>query len=177
MDLSEAKYIAAGIVARLVPVTEQLLVCGSLRRERDEVGDIDIVLIPKRDQVKDLFGTVIERPVIPEFINVVNSWTKIIGEPTGKYTRRLLEGGHHLELTICDASTWPSLTLIRTGDAEFTRKMMIRALKLGFEQRDGYLWDSRGTKVPLTSEADYFRTLDLPYLHPRDRTAQAYADR
>lgn len=172
MTFDEGKYIAQKVVAVLKPVTEQIKVCGSLRRLQKDVSDIDIVVIPKRTPIKDLFGNNSGYQVDPEFVKVVNAWEKIKGDPTGKYCQRLVDGAK-VEISIANKENWGNLTLIRTGNSDFSHMIMKRVLKMGFEQRGGYLYD--GDKViPLYDEKDYFRVLNLPFIEPKDRNKDAF---
>lgn len=173
MELAYARHLAEGVVFKLAPLCEDIMIGGSVRRHKPECTDIDIICIPRRDAEKDMFGTIIGYHVIPEFITAVNQWTKIKGSPEGKYTQRLLSDGTKLEISIATRDTWPTITLIRTGDTEFIHTLMKRALKLGFEQRDGLLWNDSKV-VPLKDETDYFCVLNLPFIKPEDRNAQAF---
>lgn len=172
MTADQAKYIAQGVVARLKPVCEEIKVCGSLRRLKQEVSDIDLVIIPRRDPVKDMFGIVTGQRVIPEFIQVINSWEKLKGEATGRYTQRLVEGVK-VEISIATPENWGNLVMIRTGPSEFSHMMMKAVLKRGFQQKDGYLFDG-DRLIPVRQEIDYFKILDLPYVEPKDRTEDVY---
>jgi len=172
MELGEARYIAERVVHKLVPVCERVLIAGSIRRQRPDVHDIDICCIPKRKPIKDLFGTIIKHVPIQEFCDQIDSWEKLKGEATGKYTQRLFEGVK-VEISICDASTYSIISLIRTGNSDFTHMLMTRALKCGFQQRDGHLWSNEG-QIPIHSEEEYFRWLDLPYVPPQLRDANAF---
>lgn len=173
MTLSAAKKIADDVVNKLRPCSERIMIVGSIRRQAREITDIDVVVIPRRDHKTDMFGQPAEEVVVDEFLHTVNSWTKIRGEGTGKYTQRLLPEMMKLELNIARPENFANLVLIRTGDADFTQKMMIRARKLGFEQRDGLLYD--GDKVvELIDESDYFRVLNLPFIIPEKRDKNAF---
>lgn len=173
MELSSARYIAQGCVAKLKPCCDRIMIAGSVRRQMKECSDIDLVVVPHRDKKVDMFGDPAGEEVAMEFIHTVNQWTKIKGEATGKYTQRLLPEMVKLEISICSQSTWPSITMIRTGNSDFTHMMMIRARKLGFEQRDGLLYD--GDKViQMVDEADYFKVLQLPFIVPEHRDKYAF---
>jgi DNA polymerase/3'-5' exonuclease PolX len=173
MELSHARYLADSVVAKLVPVCERVMICGGIRRHKPNPHDIDLVVIPHRDTEKDMFGQVSGYHVVPEFVTAINQWTKIKGDPDGKYTQRLLADGVNLEISMCTNDNWGCLTMIRTGDSDFTHMMMIRARKLGFEQRDGYLWkDDKRLSIP--DERIYFEVLNLPYIEPEMRTADAF---
>src|SRR5678810_460849 len=86
------RYLAERIIYRLAPVTERAMICGLIRRQRPEVGDIDIVCIPKRRPIKDLFGNISRWMPTVEFCDVIDSWEKLKGDAVGKYTQRLVEG-------------------------------------------------------------------------------------
>lgn len=173
MDYAQARFIADSVVAKLMPVSERVLIAGSLRRKKSEIKDIDLVIIPRRDQEKNLFGEVISTPPCPEFIELVNSWTKIKGEPTGKYCQRLLKQNIKLEISIATPDNWGNIVLIRTGDFEFSHLWMKAVLKRGLEQKEGYLYN--GDKIiPVHEEEDYFKILNLPFISPENRNINAF---
>lgn len=173
MELSQARYIAQGVVAKLKPCCLRIMIAGSIRRQMKECTDIDLVVIPHRDKKVNMFGDPAGEEVAMEFVYTVNQWPKIKGEATGKYTQRLLPEMVKLEISICTTATWPSLTMIRTGNSDFTHMMMIRARKLGFEQREGLLYD--GDKViQMVDEADYFKVLQVPFIVPEHRDKYAF---
>lgn len=172
MTLSEAHYLAESIIAKLMPVTFRIQICGSVRRKKKEVSDLDLVLVPHRDAVKDMFGNVTGTQVAPEFARIINQWTKIKGEADGKYTQRIVDG-HKVEFTMCQQDNFGVLQIIRTGDSEFTHMLMKRVNKMGLEQRDGYLWRD-DNRLTIEDEKDYFRILELPYIEPENRNADAF---
>lgn len=172
MELSHARYLATTVIAKLMPHCQQIKVCGSMRRQKSIVSDIDIVVLPKRNPVKDLFGAIIKYTPCQEFLDQVDSWEKLRGEATGKYTQRLFEG-EKLELSIACPENFGCLVLIRTGDSDFSHMLMTRALKCGLQQRDGYLW--RDDKmIPIATEEEYFNVLDLPFIKPEFRDKNAF---
>lgn len=173
MELSDARYKAERIVSKLAPYCDKTLIVGSIRRKMRECSDIDIVLQVKQVPIKDLFDNTVGHKPMKEFVDIVNSWEKIKGDPTGKYTQRRLEDGTKLELTMASQETWASLTLIRTGNAEFTHMLMKRVLRCGFEQRNGHLYEG-DRMIELHEEEDYFRVLNLPYIKPENRDINAF---
>jgi len=172
MTLDHAKHIAQGVVHKLMPVTEAIKICGSIRRKQAEVHDIDIVVLPKRIPIKDLFGHITGYGVDRAFIETINQWKKIKGDPEGKYTQRLVDG-EKVEIAIAKPENFGNLVLIRTGNADFSHKMMTAVLKRGLEQRDGYLWKDDKI-IPCYTEEDYFSVLNLPYIVPEFRNKDSY---
>ena len=173
MTLDEAKYLADTVIAKLVPYTERAIVCGSVRRKKKECKDVDIVVIPRRDPVKDMFGMVIGYDVIPEFVQVVNQWPKVIGSTSGKMTRRIING-HQVELHMASKDNFGIIQAIRTGDGDFSHMLVIRAAKLGFIHQDGCLYNAKEQKLSVPEEDDYFKLLNLPYIQPELRNKDAF---
>jgi DNA polymerase/3'-5' exonuclease PolX len=167
MELSEARFLADHVINKLMPYCERISTAGSLRRQCKECSDIDLVLIPKRRDVTDLFGDVIGDEPIPEFIHAVQQWKKIKGEATGKYTVREVDG-HHVELFICTPLNWGLILFIRTGSAEFSHKIAKRWVDFGYHGINGYLTRG-GMPVAVREEHDLFRFLGLEYIEPIDR--------
>jgi len=79
MKLEEAKKIAEKYLNLLKPYCLRAEIAGSIRREKPEVKDIEIVCIRNESQIN-------------EFSKMVNSFGKVIkGKPTGKYMQIEIE--------------------------------------------------------------------------------------
>ena len=105
MKFEEAKEIAEKVKKVLEPELLRCEIGGSLRRQKPEIRDIELVAIPKPDRT--------------ELARIVNKWEKVRGEPTGKYTQRNLPSGIKLDLFFATEENWGAILLIRTGDWEF----------------------------------------------------------
>jgi DNA polymerase/3'-5' exonuclease PolX len=103
MQLKEAQQIAQKYVELLRPYCKRIEIAGSIRRQRPEVKDIEIVCIPKRAPLNGgLFGyTPDELVTHPGFDEIINSLEKVKGEPGGRYTQRKLPEGITLDLFMC----------------------------------------------------------------------------
>jgi len=167
MDYQTARDIAEKVVFNLRPYVEKICICGSIRRHKPEVGDIDIVCLPKTEPIKDLFGMVVDHKRMDGFINTINAMEKVKGEPEGKYTQRLLDGVK-IEIAMASPDNYGNLVLIRTGNAEFSRMVMTHALRRGFNQRDGFLY-KKDQLISIPDEMTYFKTISLPYVQPENR--------
>lgn len=171
MTRAEAKIIIDKVIAHLKPYIVRGDVCGSWRRGKEELSDIDIVLIPQIIELKDMFDNVTGTTPVQGFIDTINSWEKIRGQPEGRYCQRVIDG-QKVEIAIAQEDNYGCLKIIRTGNKEFSHHLMIRANKYGYEQRDGFLHN--GDKViPIREEIDYFNVLNLPYIHPSERDEHA----
>lgn len=167
MNLLQAQTIAERLKAELAPYCERIEIAGSIRRQKAEVKDIELVVIPKR-VVADMFGTATEPH--PDFCRIINALEKVKGEPTGKYTQRILPEGIKVDIFIADADNWGLIYAIRTGSADFSYKILGGAwVRCGYKSVNGYLM-SGDTRVPVREEAELFALLRLPFTPPEERT-------
>jgi DNA polymerase/3'-5' exonuclease PolX len=167
MLLSEALPIAQRLQSILHPYCTRIEIAGSIRRKKPEVKDIEIVCIPQQVP-SDMFGnTTIAHP---EFCRLVNSFVKIKGEPTGRYTQRLLPEGIKADIFICTPENWGLIFAIRTGSADFSAKVLGPAWgRQGYRSEDGYL-TRNGERVAVYEEEELFRLLHLPFITPEERS-------
>lgn len=49
MELNKIQEIANKILTLLIPYIEKGMICGSIRRQKADCKDVDIVIIPKND--------------------------------------------------------------------------------------------------------------------------------
>lgn len=155
MELSKAIEIANKVVEKLKPFTERIEIAGSIRRLKSDVGDIEIVAIPKKDR--------------SGLINIVSKWQKVRGEPTGKYTQRVLPDGIKLDLFFATKDNWGLIFAIRTGSAEYSHKVLATNwVKLGYKSIEGMLHKD-GKPIEIREEIDLFNLLKMDYVKPELR--------
>jgi DNA polymerase/3'-5' exonuclease PolX len=166
MILQEAQILAEQVRQQLAPHCTKIAIAGSIRREKPEVKDIEIVAIPKPWET-GLFAAGI--------ITVVSQWEKVLGDMEHKtdvkYTQRILPGGMKLDLFFATEDNWGNILMIRTGDAEFSKHMMIRMHNYRMTHKDGYAY-MNGNLLRITDEEQLFNHVRLPYIPPKDRTLE-----
>lgn len=168
--LSEAQVIASLVGADLVPYIERLAVAGSVRRRRPTVGDIEIVVIPRRVPA-GLFGD--DRVTDPAFCAVVNQWPAVKGRPEGKYTQRRLPEGINLDLFMAEDENFGHVLAIRTGSKDFSHHVLAAGwVKAGYTSYQGHL-HRQGVRVPVREEADLFALIGVPWVAPEAREVHA----
>ncbi len=160
MILSQAKEIADKILKELKPHCERIEIAGSIRREKPEPNDIEIVAIPKPYQT-GLFESGIAK--------VVNRWEKVKGELPCKYTQRILPEGIKLDLFFARPENWGLIFAIRTGSAEFSHNVLAKGWSAkGFRSEDGILYKD-GKPIYIREEIDLFHLIGLEYCEPKYR--------
>lgn len=166
MKLEEARKIANGVKDQLSPFCIRIEIAGSIRRCRSEVKDIEIVAIPKRFSA-DLFGKRME--VDSEFCHTVDQWKRVKGQPSGKYTQRILPAGIVLDLFMAHTDNWGLIYAIRTGSVSFSHHVLASGwVRAGFHGKNGMLWRNGGV-VPVREEHDLFGLIHVPWIEPEKR--------
>lgn len=178
-----ALQVARELVRALEPVTERIIVAGSLRRMKQDVGDVEILYIPKllKDQPHpaDMFRTVdldlAEAAILHlEKLGVISKRENKIGGftfgPLNKLMRHA-ESGIPVDLFAATALNWFNYLVCRTGSAANNTRIAQKAQELGLKwhpYNHGFT-RSDNTWIHVTSEEQVFSTLGLPYLEPKDR--------
>lgn len=190
MKLNEATEIARQLLGYFGPYCDQAQIAGSIRRNKDEVKDIELVLRPKITPIRNMFGDVIgQQSDLEDYLS------RLIAEGFIFYDQRVKRNGPRykrlvlpqhaetaIELFIADEHNWGNTLAIRTGNAEFSKALVTKRLHGGLmptdlRQEGGYLWRGNVMLSAPTEEA-YFGYLgiaaaDIP--HPTKRNAETAA--
>lgn len=162
MEYNEAFKIATEVKELLSPFCERIQIAGSIRREKPEVKDIEIVAIPKPYEI-GIFESGIA--------TVVNRWQKIKGELPCKYTQRMLPQGIVLDLFFAEPINWGYILAIRTGSAEYSHNTLAKGwVKNGYKGEDGYLKiRSENRVVEVREEIELFKRAGVRFVLPQFR--------
>lgn len=189
VPIAHAEAIANELVDILAPTCERIQIVGSIRRRRDMVADIELLVIPTIEVVSyDLFGAPTQT------VNRFDEACKVLsgnGHLTDRLDRngrgawgprykRVRYHGFPVDLFSCmDPDTWGVLEMIRTGSAEFSRNNVTRKQMGGVLPNDMYVTESRlhrsfrdGTSevIPTPTEESFFAAIDSPWIPPERRT-------
>lgn len=177
MPLSVATRLASTLAALFVPRCLRIEVAGSIRRKKPTIGDVELVCIPLPKL--DLFGapdpaggTLLD-PMLDSLCAEKKLERVKGGEKYRQY--KLVKAGCNLDLFLCTPLTWAVNLTIRTGDSNFSHRLVTPKSQGGFCP-DGYrfsgarLWKD-GHPVDLAEEADLFAALGLPWVEPWNRNS------
>ena len=205
MKRSDVEAYAEEIACALAPACEEVALAGSLRREREDVGDaeaqrsVEIVALPVWDT--DLLGdredhsSRLDACLYGLLASGKLAWDPALLRRGPRYRRLIItKPGIPLDLFLADGENFGCILAIRTGDAVFSRALVTERYRQfvdragndvgglrprGMRQADGYLWDvskeGRREIIPCRTEAHYLAALGVPYLHPRERDAEGVA--
>jgi DNA polymerase/3'-5' exonuclease PolX len=177
------------MLAYLAPCCSRIIVAGSLRRKRPEVGDIEFLYIPnmvKGPDPSDLFGKEITHNAVDVALRiliekgVLEKRLSVIGRESWGANNKLARhraSGIPIDLFAANHENWFSLLVCRTGPAESNVRVCEAAIELGFKWEPysgGFArpsW-SQGESHELKmcrSEEEVFAFVGLPYLPPEER--------
>jgi DNA polymerase/3'-5' exonuclease PolX len=175
VPLQEAKEQADRLAAMLRPYCDRVEIAGSIRRQKPEVGDIEIVCVPTLGWKKDLLGQ--DYPAyslldIP--IGQLEREGYRVNRNGPRFKQVVLANDLCLDLFIVTPpAQWGYIYAIRTGPAEFSKWVVTRRNKGGalpsyLRVEGGAVW--HGTRcIPTPEEDDFLGLCGLAGLAPQER--------
>jgi DNA polymerase (family 10) len=154
--IADALPIARRVVAALagVPGVERAEYCGSLRRLRETIGDIDIVVSSTRPA-----------PAMEAFVGLPMV-TEVLARGDTK-TSVLTQGGLQIDLRVVAPAQFGAAILYFTGSKSHNIKLRQRALGRGLTLNEYGLADVESGAIRASkTEEDIYRALDLEWIPP-----------
>ena len=148
--------IAQEIVAELkkVPGVTKTAVAGSLRRMKESIGDIDLLVAADEHD-----------PIMERFCSLDN--VESVAARGNTKSRIVLLNGLGVDLRVLPAERWGTLLSYFTGSKDHNVRLRELALKQelslnehAFTPMDG------GEEILCATEEDVYQTLNLPYIQP-----------
>lgn len=138
---------------------DKVKICGSLRRLRDKVHDIDLVVMVKP-------GYILDSMLLYQVFGAGWRWCK--------GGAKMVAGnwnGIPVDIYIADESSWWTLVLVKTGSKEHNLRLAGLAKKRGWHLHaaGGGITNQGGHRVAGDSEESFFTALGIPYLEPWER--------
>jgi DNA polymerase (family 10) len=141
-------------------------IAGSLRRHKEVIGDIDIVVSAKPDACRQLMHAFVSHPEVQSIIAQGDTKSSVV-----------LKAGINCDLRIVDDKEYPFALNYFTGSKEHNVEMRSRAKKYGWSLNEyGFseigAEEKRGKSkraVICKDEVDIYKALDLAYIPPELR--------
>ena len=185
IPLAEADELAAEVVTMLRAFCMRIEVAGSIRRRKEDVGDIEIVAVPAVDDVP--VGLFADRLLAVDHLHArccdfLAAGTFAHrpdknGRPAfGAKFKRLLYRGFPLDLFSTTDEQWGVIYAIRTGPAEFSHRLVTPTSQGGLlpnwmKVHEGRIARRDTTEpYPTPEEEDVFRLVGLGFIPPEKRT-------
>lgn len=188
-ELEHAVAVAENLRDKLAPacVPGFCMICGSIRRLKADVGDIEIVYVPRTEprRAKDDFFSVVNTNLADEIIadwyqaKVLDKRQNVKGSemfgPKNKLMRHVATGIPVDLFSTTEECFW-NYVFCRTGPAELNEEIAKRARAMGLMWKptsQGFARVDENDSVlewfPVFSEREVFARVGLPYHEPWDR--------
>lgn len=173
MNLEDAKFLADKVCSVLQPFCEKIEVAGSVRRGRSEVGDVDLVALPKAvDLPGALCGiakfdpSTVWKNLIPKALVKLGLNVEASGQELHRFS---FSSGLQVDVYRARAETWGVILLIRTGSKEHNVKLCTLARSKGLMLSAAYGVLDKSGIVACRTEEGIFSALGLKFVEPKDR--------
>lgn len=179
--LELAAFTARGVMEQLRPFCERIEIVGSIRRQKLDVGDMELLYVPKTRLVPDGLFETKQVSCADEFIDsLLKSGALHLrlasnGATTYGPKNKLLvhvESGIPLDLFATTIENWWVSLVIRTGGKETNLALTTGAQRFNKSLNAyGCGVTDRATRevTPATSERHVFELCGVQYQEPRDR--------
>lgn len=175
-----ALEVARELCIRLKPFCDQLIVAGSLRRRKLEVGDVEILYVSKQEERPlDLLATAPVSLADEEIARMLADGTlvkrpsKTGGTAWGDRNKLAIHrSGIPVDLFRTVPESWWNYLVCRTGPADSNTRIATEAKRRGYRWNPygiGFTKPADGTVTPMDSEAAVFAFVGLPYAEPWER--------
>jgi DNA polymerase/3'-5' exonuclease PolX len=154
MWLAEGQRIANGLLKVLDPFCERIAVAGSIRRQKPEVHDIDLVLIPQ--PLTDIVGILqrsLNAKVLKKGPKVVNLEIEGVG----------------VDLNYATHETFNAILLFRTGSEVHNTMLAAKARRMGLRFSPYGVFTEDGKRLDDNTEEGIFRVLAEEFREPNER--------
>lgn len=177
-----AAEIALAVAQELIDTAEgfcdRIEIAGSLRRCREEVGDIEILYVPAVvPDESDLFAppTPVDVGGVLLGLGLVRQRPNKLGRFTWGERIKLathIESGIPVDLFATEEESWANYLVCRTGPRELNEEIATRAKRMGWKWEpysSGFVHPETGKRAVMHGEDDVFRFVGLTPLDPADR--------
>ncbi|HQR71200.1 MAG TPA: nucleotidyltransferase domain-containing protein [Burkholderiaceae bacterium] len=157
VPLAVAEREAGPLVAymRSNPAVRETVVAGSLRRKRDSVGDIDLLVVSDRG------------PAVARHFVAYPAFREVLAQGA-KRASAVLASGLQVDLRVVPAESYGAALMYFTGSKAYNIELRRRAIARGLKLNEYGLFKGERRIAGATEESIY-AALDLPWLAPEKR--------
>ena len=166
MELQKAKLIAEELKSLLESTCQRIVIAGSIRRQKPDVGDIELLVIPRANYLDKVLYELMMKNILAMRLNKRGSRTY---GPKNKLLVHL-PSGIGVDIFPTDEECWPVSLVVRTGGKVTNQRIAMAAIRKGWHLKAyGSGFSTPLGDVVCKSERDVFEFVGLRYLAPEDR--------
>ena len=144
--------------------------CGSYRRKKDSINDIDCLLVINSDKIKNRNWLNIYVNELKKINYIVDSFTNKQQEKYMGFVKNINDTVLRLDIQKIDHKRYPFALLYFTGNKYFNLFIRNKAKEKGYKLNEfGLFKNNKQIQKEIKTEKDIFEFLDLKYLKPSER--------
>lgn len=168
--LEKAKEVGESIKTLLAESCERIEIAGSIRRQKAEVGDIELLCIPKlvdgEDQLERQVTDMVFKGILA--LRLSRNGRRTYG-PLNKLMIDV-KSGIGVDIFATTEECWAVALVVRTGGKKTNIEISNAAIKLGYKfHAYGSGFSTPWEDITCHSEAEVFKAVGLPYREPWER--------
>jgi DNA polymerase/3'-5' exonuclease PolX len=193
MPRAHALTIADSLVGMLRPACERIEIAGSLRRQKPEVRDIELVAVARFEErpADDLWASPETHDVLEERVAELLSLDVVearlvenhradgsvdLQTKLGPSFKALVCLGMPVDLFVVrPPATWGCIFALRTGPGDWNTRLVMDCKAIGRRVEGGQVQRWAGSSwatVPTPEETDFFAALGQPWIEPAERRVE-----
>lgn len=162
IPLAEAEQMAKKILREInkIPFVEKATIAGSIRRKKETIGDIDIIILAQKKYQQRIIDQFTRLPLIEKVIVAGNTKASV------------LLYNHHIQVDIrvVEKDQYGSALFYFTGSKEHNIKLRITAKQRGWKMNEYGVFDIKtGKRLAGETEQGIYKLFGLSYIPPEKR--------
>jgi DNA polymerase/3'-5' exonuclease PolX len=170
MQLEKARDIAEQVKHLLEESCERIEIAGSIRRLKSDVGDVELLCIPKFNGFIDSLDQKVKSLVGTHYLDYrLNKLGRQVYGPKNKLMRHV-ESGLGIDISCTNEECWWVSLVVRTGGKQTNIDICTAALQRGYKfHAYGSGFSTPHGDIVCRSEREAFETVGLAYREPWQR--------
>jgi DNA polymerase/3'-5' exonuclease PolX len=170
VQLEKARAIAESLKKLLQDTCDRIVIAGSIRRGKPDVGDIELLCIPRFISGVDQLDRELKKLVFEGTmaLRLSKNGRRTYG-PKNKLMVHV-QSGIGVDFFSTTEECWPVSLVVRTGGKKTNIQISMAAQERGYQFHSyGRGFSTPDGEIICRSERDVFEAVGLPYLEPWER--------
>jgi len=170
MELNRARTIAEEIMGLLDGSCDRKEIAGSIRRRKPDVGDIEILCIPRFEGGADSLDRRVQGLMFQGVLALrLNRLGRKVYGPKNKLMVHV-PSGIGVDIFSTTEECWPVSLVVRTGGKQTNIRISMAAQERGYQfHAYGSGFSTANGEIVCHSEQEVFEAVGLPYQAPEER--------
>lgn len=170
MELEKAREIAKEVRRYLDGSCVRIEIAGSIRRQKPDVGDIELLCIPRFEGGADSLDRRVQGLMFQSILTYrLNKLGRKVYGPKNKLMLHV-SSGIGVDIFSTNEECWPVAMVVRTGGKKTNLRIAMAALQKGYQfHAYGSGFSTPSGEIVCRSEREVFEAVGLPYREPWER--------